>query len=111
MFPYARGNLQISVPATKLIDIPAGLPNNEDLHTLELMACGYTAISFPKGYGLWRNHAWAEWLAAVSGAICLPIEISHLIKHVSLTNIRVLMTDVALVAYMIIVCGGDVSKP
>lgn len=77
------------------------LLNNEDLHILVLMASGYAAIRFAEGYGLWRNRAWAEWLAAVSGAIYLPIEISHLIKHVSLINIAVLATNAAVVAYMI----------
>jgi uncharacterized membrane protein (DUF2068 family) len=77
------------------------LLNNEDLHTLVLMACIYAAIRFAEGYGLWRNCAWAEWLAAVSGAIYLPIEISHLIKHVSVINIAVLATNSAIVAYMI----------
>jgi uncharacterized membrane protein (DUF2068 family) len=64
------------------------------------MACGYSAIRFAEGYGLWRNRTWAEWLAAISGAIYLPIEISHLIKHISIINIAVLATNLAIVAYM-----------
>jgi uncharacterized membrane protein (DUF2068 family) len=77
------------------------LLNNDDLHLIVLMACGYSAIRFAEGYGLWRNRTWAEWLAAVSGAIYLPIEISHLIKHISIINIAVLATNLAIVAYMI----------
>jgi uncharacterized membrane protein (DUF2068 family) len=77
------------------------LLNNEDLHTLVLMTCIYAAIRFSEGYGLWRNRAWAEWLAAVSGAIYLPIEINHLIKHVSVIYIAILATNAAIVSYMI----------
>jgi uncharacterized membrane protein (DUF2068 family) len=77
------------------------LLNNDDLHLIVLMACGYAAIRFAEGYGLWRNRAWAEWLAAVSGSIYLPIEISHLLKHASIINIVVLTTNLAVVAYMI----------
>lgn len=77
------------------------LLNNDDLHTIVLMACGYAAIRFVEGYGLWKNRAWAEWLAAVSGAIYLPLEISHLIKHISIINIAVLSTNTMVVAYMI----------
>ena len=87
------------------------LLNNEHLHTLVLIACIYAAIRFAEGYGLWRNRAWAEWLAAVSGEIYLPIEISHLIKHVSVINIAVLATDLAIVAYMIYRLRWRVSKP
>lgn len=77
------------------------LLNNDDLNLIVLMACCYAGIRFAEGYGLWRNRAWAEWLAAGSGAIYFPIEISHLIKHVSIVNIAVLATNAAVVAYMI----------
>lgn len=77
------------------------LLNNDDLHTLVFMAFVYALIRFTEGYGLWKCRTWAEWLAAISGAIYLPIEISHLIKHVSIINIAVLATNVAVVAYMI----------
>lgn len=77
------------------------LLNNEDLRALILLAYGYAAVRFVESYGLWKKYAWAEWLAAVSGAIYLPIEISHLIKHASLLNILVLTTNVAVVAFMI----------
>jgi uncharacterized membrane protein (DUF2068 family) len=77
------------------------LLNNDDLHLIVLMAYGYSAIRFSEGYGLWRNRTWAEWLAAVSGAIYLPIEISHLVKHASIINIAVLTTNLVVVTYMI----------
>jgi uncharacterized membrane protein (DUF2068 family) len=77
------------------------LLNNDDLHLIVLMACGYAAIRLAEGYGLWKSRAWAEWLAAVSGAIYLPIEISHLLKHGSIINIAVLATNAAVVVYMI----------
>jgi uncharacterized membrane protein (DUF2068 family) len=77
------------------------LLNNDDLHLIVLMASGYAAIRFAEGYGLWKSRAWAEWLAAVSGAIYLPIEISHLLKHASIINITVLATNAAVVVYMI----------
>ena len=77
------------------------LLNNEDLRALVLLAYGYAAVRFVESYGLWKKYAWAEWLAAVSGAIYLPIEVSHLIKHVSILNILLLSTNVAVVAFMI----------
>jgi len=40
-----------------------------DLRQFVMIACGYAAIRFVEGYGLWRDRAWAEWLASCSGAI------------------------------------------
>ena len=66
-----------------------------------LTTWGYAAIRFTEGYGLWKSRVWAEWLAALSGGVYLPLEIGHLIKHVSIINTAVLMTNAAVVAYMI----------
>jgi uncharacterized membrane protein (DUF2068 family) len=55
-----------------------------------------------EGYGLWKDRAWAEWLAAVSGAVYLPIELSHLIGSATPINAAVLASNVAVVAYMVI---------
>jgi len=74
---------------------------NENLRTLVLTTWGYAAIRFTEGYGLWKSRVWAEWLAALSGGVYLPLEIGHLIKHVSIINTAVLMTNAAVVAYMI----------
>ena len=77
------------------------LLNNEKLHTVVLFAWVYAAIRFTEGYGLWKSRAWAEWLAAASGGIYLPIEISHLGKHPNAINAAVLITNAAVVAYML----------
>jgi uncharacterized membrane protein (DUF2068 family) len=77
------------------------LLNNEDLRTLVLMAWAYAAMRFIEGYGLWKNRVWAEWLAAASGGIYLPIETSHLVKHPNAINAAVLITNAAVVAYML----------
>lgn len=77
------------------------LLNNEDLRTLVLMVWLYAAIRFIEGYGLWKNRVWAEWLAALSGSIYLPIEVSHLIKHTNVINTAVLVTNATVVAYIL----------
>ncbi|MDZ4210081.1 MAG: DUF2127 domain-containing protein [Methylotenera sp.] len=77
------------------------LMGKENLHTVVLLAWVYATVRFIEGYGLWKHLVWAEWLAAVSGAIYLPVEISHLIQHVSVINIAVLASNVAIVAYMV----------
>lgn len=77
------------------------LMGNENLHTVVLLAWAYATVRFVEGYGLWKHLVWAEWLAAVSGAIYFPVEISHLIQHVSVINFAVLASNVAIVAYMV----------
>lgn len=77
------------------------LLGNENLHTVVIMAWAYAAMRFVESYGLWKTRVWAEWLAAVSGAIYLPIEISHLILHTNAINTAVLVTNLAVVVFMV----------
>ena len=48
------------------------------LMTLASIGIAYASLRFVEAYGLWRERKWAEWLAAASGAIYIPIEITHL---------------------------------
>ncbi len=77
------------------------LLNNEGLYMAVLLAWGYAAIRFSEAYGLSKNRVWAEWLAALSSGIYLPIEVSHLIRHTNLINASVLLTNAAVVVYML----------
>ena len=67
-----------------------------------LLAWAYAALRFTEGYGLWRDRAWAEWLAAVSGAVYFPLELRHLVAHTTGINAIVLIGNVAVVAYMVV---------
>lgn len=62
---------------------------------------GYAVIRIAEAYGLWRDKAWAEWLAALSGSLYLPFELIHLIKRPSLTNTCVLLGNLLVVTYMV----------
>jgi uncharacterized membrane protein (DUF2068 family) len=75
---------------------------NANLRQVVLLAWGYAAIRLTEGYGLWRDKAWAEWLAAVSGAVYLPLELSHLAAHTTAINGLVLVGNLAVVAYMMV---------
>jgi uncharacterized membrane protein (DUF2068 family) len=77
------------------------LLGNENLHLLVLMAWGYAAVRFIESYGLWKSHVWAEWLAALSGGIYLPIEVNYLMQHTNAINIAVLVINACVVVYMI----------
>ncbi len=72
-----------------------------NLREIVLFATAYAALSFTEAYGLWQDRRWAEGLAAGSGAIYLPIEISHLLHHPAWANACVLALNVVMVAYMV----------
>lgn len=87
-------------PQMLLNDISA--LQNANLRQVVLLAWGYAAIRLTEGYGLWRDKAWAEWLAAVSGAVYLPLELSHLAAHTTAINGLVLVGNIVVVAYMVV---------
>jgi uncharacterized membrane protein (DUF2068 family) len=61
----------------------------------------YAMVRFLEAYGLWRSRPWAEWLAAVSGAIYVPFELYELYRGVSLIKLAALAANLAIVAFMV----------
>src|SRR5450631_4021583 len=43
----------------------------------------YAALRFAEAYGLWKARTWAEWVALVSGALLLPLEIRELMRAIT----------------------------
>ena len=75
---------------------------NTNLRQTVMLAWAYAAIRFTEGYGLWKDRAWAEWLAAISGAVYLPLEVNHLLQHTTAINGIVLTGNIAVVAFMVV---------
>jgi uncharacterized membrane protein (DUF2068 family) len=71
-----------------------------DLRSLVLLATGYIATRFLESYGLWNDRAWGEWLGALSGALYVPFEITHLIHRPSAITAAVLAFNVFLVCFL-----------
>ena len=80
----------------------AAILANANLSQVVILAWAYAAIRLTEGYGLWKDRAWAEWLAAVSGAVYLPLELSHLLAHTTVINGMVLTGNIAVVVYMVV---------
>jgi len=69
---------------------------DRELLSLAAIAFVYSAFRLLEGYGLWRERAWAEWLALVSGIVYLPIEIYEVAvkfnwEHVSILAVNLLV--------------------
>jgi uncharacterized membrane protein (DUF2068 family) len=71
------------------------------LWAVALGALAYSTLRFMEAYGLWRERAWAEWLALVSGAIYLPFEIYELARRPDWIRLVILVVNLAVVLYMV----------
>jgi uncharacterized membrane protein (DUF2068 family) len=75
--------------------------SNVQLWTIAGLVVAYAVIRFVEAYGLWRARAWAEWLAALSGAIYIPFEIYELSRGFSWIKAAALVANLAIVACMV----------
>lgn len=71
------------------------------LWVLAGLAALYSLVRFVEAYGLWYHRRWAEWLAALSGAVYVPVEIYEIAHHSSWIKIAALVINLAIVAYMV----------
>jgi uncharacterized membrane protein (DUF2068 family) len=66
-----------------------------------LGAATYAGLRFVEAYGLWRARSWAEWFAAIGGAIYLPFEAFEVYRTGSWMSVGVLLVNAAIVAVML----------
>jgi uncharacterized membrane protein (DUF2068 family) len=64
-------------------------------------AAAYSIVRFVESYGLWRERAWAEWFALISGALYVPFELYELVRRPNLIHVVVLLVNLAVVFYML----------
>ena len=55
-----------------IVDAAAALTEPR-LKLLAIGAAAYALVRFVEAYGLWRSRRWAEWFAAISRAIYIPL--------------------------------------
>jgi uncharacterized membrane protein (DUF2068 family) len=67
---------------------------------IAVMAMAYSLLRFVEAYGLWRERAWAEWLALVSGALYVPFEVWDLVRKPTWIRAGVLVINLLVVSYM-----------
>jgi len=91
-------------PASKyphiFIDV-AGELQNSRLVLLAFGAAAYISVRFIEAYGLFNERAWAEALAAGSGAVYIPLEVLELFRDANWLGIALLVVNFAIVAIMI----------
>ena len=84
----------------------------DDTHlwTLAGFAALYAAVRFVEAYGLWNERRWAEWLAALSGAVYVPVEIYELFRRATWLKFAALAINVAVVGYMVWLLTESIRK-
>ena len=82
-----------------LIWLLGGGPRRVQL--LGLSAFAYAALFAVEGTGLWMQKRWAEYLSIVATSSLLPLEIYEVVKRVTILRIAVLVSNVAIVAYLV----------
>lgn len=60
----------------------------------------YASVRFVEAYGLWHQRPWAEWFAAVSGGLYVPIEVYEILHHPTWIKGAALVLNLAIVAYL-----------
>ncbi|HLW85723.1 MAG TPA: DUF2127 domain-containing protein [Candidatus Sulfotelmatobacter sp.] len=70
------------------------------LWTIASVAFTYGALRFTEAYGLWRQRAWAEWIAFVSGTAFLPLEVRELFRGITALRVVLFIGNLAIVLYM-----------
>ena len=75
---------------------------NAQLWLIAVLVVVYAAVRLAEAYGLWHSRAWAEWLAAASGAIYVPVELYELWLGVSWIKLGALAVNIAIVVFMIL---------
>jgi uncharacterized membrane protein (DUF2068 family) len=82
------------------LDAAAELTNGR-LVLLAVAAAVYSGARFVEAWGLWFARRWAEWFAAVSGAIYVPFELLELHRRVTGLGVGVLLLNAAVVGVML----------
>jgi len=75
--------------------------DNTQVWLIAGLAALYAVVRFFEAYGLWNARRWAEWFAALSGAIYVPFELYELVHRASWLKFSALVLNLVIVGYMI----------
>jgi len=75
------------------------------------LAAAYSLVRFVEAYGLWRHRRWAEWFAALSGAIYVPFEVYELVQRVTWVSSLACAANLLIVGLMVYVLLSGRRQP
>jgi len=73
-------------------------------------ALAYAVARLVEAYGLYRERAWAEWLAALSAGVYVPVELVGLVRQPTWLGLAVLVVNLLVVAVMVRALAGRARR-
>ena len=87
-------------PYTRLAIESVAKATHSHPHEIICFALVYGAIRLAEAYGLWRAKHWAEWFAAISAGLYLPLEVQHFIYRPGLLAGGIIAFNLVLIWYL-----------
>ncbi|MCC6642823.1 MAG: DUF2127 domain-containing protein [Deltaproteobacteria bacterium] len=97
----AHAHLNPAAEVPRVFIEAAGHVQSSSLVLLALGAAAYSLLRLAEAYGLWHERAWAEVLAAVSGALYVPIELVDLFPRPNWLGSTLLAVNLVIVVIMV----------
>lgn len=72
------------------------------------IAIVYATLRFVESYGLWRQRAWAEWLAIISGCVYIPFELYKVARKPNELHWVILVINILVVLYIAFVRWDEI---
>ena len=81
--------------------------SDEELEAFGTVAFLYSLLMMVEGVGLWLGYRWAEYVTIASTSLLMPIEIYEMIEKFTFVRLGLFITNIAIVAYLIIRVRSD----
>ena len=82
------------------------LNSPQRLELLAAAAFAYAALFATEGIGLWLQRRWAEYLTVIATTSLIPFEIWEIVKEQTATRVLLVVSNIAIVIYLIGVLTG-----
>lgn len=96
-----HGHLNPAAKYPRILLDAATQATDSKLWKLAAGAVVYSTLRFVEAFGLYRERAWAEVLAAASGAVYVPFELAEVLDGGSPLSIALLALNIGVVALMV----------
>jgi uncharacterized membrane protein (DUF2068 family) len=91
-------------PGNQFVEATLTKAANLSPHKVKLLGAGsfiYAGLFLTEGVGLWLAKRWGEWITVIITGSLVPIEIYEIFRRLSVIKILVLITNLAIVAYLV----------
>jgi uncharacterized membrane protein (DUF2068 family) len=91
-------------PGNQFIEATLTKAANLSPHKVKFLGAGsfiYAGLFLTEGVGLWMAKRWGEWITVIITGSLVPVEIYEIFRRLSVIKILALITNLAIVAYLV----------